>query len=80
MPGFTWLCLSHADSSLAPSGVRASSRGYNAFALAMARHPKLAILVQGGGPVRQGTIPQHVYARRLAQAFKGSAKLVATEI
>jgi len=59
---------------------RMSAHACGVLVGALKCHRKLAILQQGGGPVRQGTIPKHVYAKTLLNAFRitKSVRLVET--
>ena len=59
-------------------GMRLSAKACQKFASTLARHPKLAVLVQGGGQVRKGTIPQHVYSRTLLAALQTNRAMTLT--
>ena len=48
---------------LPTAGNQISAASCERFAEALKRHPKLAILELGSGPIRKGTIPYHVYSK-----------------
>eukprot|EP01048_Picozoa_sp_COSAG05_P008947 COSAG05_NODE_707_length_7848_cov_6.252420_8_plen_211_part_00 len=62
-------------------GNKISDKSCRKLVDSLKRHKLLAILEQGGGPLRQNTVPQHVYAKALFNALKvtKSVRLVKTQ-